>query len=54
MTNIEKQLGKNIQRLRKTKKLSQEQMAELIDIERNSLSKIENGKCFVLESSLYM
>lgn len=52
MTNIEKQLGKNIQRLRKTKKLSQEQMAELIDIERNSLSKIENGKCFVSSAVL--
>lgn len=52
MTNIDIQLGKNIKKFRKIKKLSQEQMAELVDIERNSLSKIENGKCFVSSAVL--
>ncbi len=52
MTDIETQFGKNIKRLRKIKKLSQEHMAELVDIERNSLSKIENGKCFVSSAVL--
>ncbi len=52
MTNIDILLGKNIKKFRKIKKLSQEQMAELVDIERNSLSKIENGKCFVSSAVL--
>lgn len=44
--SIKKLLGKRLQELRKSKKLTQEQVAELIDIETVSLSNIENGKYF--------
>lgn len=43
---IKKLLGKRLQEIRKSKKLTQEQVAELIDIETVSLSNIENGKYF--------
>ena len=44
--SIKKLLGKRLQEIRKSKKLTQEQVAELIDIETVSLSNIENGKYF--------
>jgi transcriptional regulator with XRE-family HTH domain len=37
-------LSKNLRRLRKQKKLSQEKLARLIDISYNTISKIEAGK----------
>lgn len=40
---LKKQLGKRIQLLRKRKKLTQEQFAELVGIDPKSISKIENG-----------
>lgn len=43
---IKKLLGKRLQEIRKSKKLTQEKVAELIDIETVSLSNIENGKYF--------
>lgn len=44
--SIKKLLGKRLQEIRKSKKLTQEQVAELVDIETVSLSNIENGKYF--------
>jgi transcriptional regulator with XRE-family HTH domain len=36
--------AKNLKRLRKQKKLSQEKLARLVDISYNTISKIEAGK----------
>lgn len=44
MENIKKLLGARIRELRKEKHLTQEQLAESINIEIPSLSNIENGK----------
>lgn len=41
-----KLLGKRIKELRKSKNLTQEQLAELIGIETSSLSGIESGRHF--------
>ena len=37
-------LGKNIQKARKNKKLSQNELAELLDISREHLAKVETAK----------
>lgn len=39
-------LGKRIKELRKKKGLTQEQLAETIDMEQNSISVIESGRNF--------
>lgn len=44
MSNFKKLLGKKIQSIRKAKGLTQERLAELIDIETPSLSYLETGK----------
>lgn len=44
MSDFKKLLGKKIQSIRKSKKLTQEKLAELIDIETPSLSYLETGK----------
>lgn len=44
MTDFKKLLGKRIKVIRKAKNLTQEKLAELIDIETPSLSYLENGK----------
>lgn len=36
-------IGKNIKRLRRQKKLSQEKLARIINISLNTLTKIESG-----------
>lgn len=41
-----KKLGLKIKELRKRKGLTQEQLAELIDMEQNSISVIESGRKF--------
>lgn len=41
-----KLLGKRIKEIRKYKKLTQEQLAEMVDIETSSLSGIESGRFF--------
>ena len=46
-TEINKQLGKRIQYLRKQKGLSQEKFAEAINIATTSLSYIETGRGFM-------
>ena len=42
--NLKNQLGKRIQDLRKAQKLTQEMLAEKINIDITSLSKIETGR----------
>jgi len=37
-------LAKNLKKLRKQKKLSQEKLARLVDISYNTIAKIEAGK----------
>lgn len=44
--NIKKILGNNIRNLRKAKNLSQEKLAEVVGLERDSLSSIETGRAF--------
>lgn len=44
--NNKKLLGKRIKELRKLKNLTQENLAELINIETSSLSAIESGRHF--------
>ena len=45
--NIKKVFGEKIKRLRKKRNLTQEQLAEKINISPRNLSKIEVGECFV-------
>lgn len=44
--NIKKQFGKRISKLRKYQNISQEKLAEMCNINVNSLSYIETGKSF--------
>ncbi len=47
MTNYDikiKKLGRNIAKLRRSKSFSQNQLAEIADISREHLAKIETGK----------
>lgn len=44
--NNKQKLGKRIQELRKRKRFTQEQLAELIDMEQNTISVIESGRNF--------
>ena len=41
--SLKQQLGQRIQTIRKSKRLTQEQFAELIGIDPKNVSKIENG-----------
>lgn len=50
--NIKKAFGEKIKRLRKKRNLTQEQLAEMIDISSRNLSKIELGVCFVKAETL--
>ncbi|MBE7710887.1 MAG: helix-turn-helix transcriptional regulator [Cyanobacteria bacterium SIG31] len=51
-TEINKQLGKRIQYLRKQRGFSQEKFAEAIDIATTSLSYIETGRGFMSLTTL--
>ncbi len=44
VVNVKKMLGLRIKELRKFRKMTQEQLAERINIEPNNVSKIEIGK----------
>lgn len=46
MQDIKDLLGKRIKELRKEKNLTQEKLAELIDIDTRNIIKIENGETF--------
>ncbi len=50
--NIKKYIGKRIKELRKLRHLSQEQLAEKIDINQNALSYIETGENFFSAETL--
>lgn len=50
--DIKKLLGKRIQEIRKSKKMTQEQVAEIIEMEPASLSNIENGKYYPTAENL--
>jgi transcriptional regulator with XRE-family HTH domain len=45
-------IGKNISRIRKAKKLTQEDLCGLAEIDRSYLSELENGKMNVTIGSL--
>ncbi len=50
--DVKKTLGEKIKRLRKQRNLTQEQLAEMIDIAPKNLSKIEVGANFVTAETL--
>lgn len=50
--NIKKQLGSKIKRLRQKRGLTQEQLAERIEIAPRTLSGIENGENFLTAETL--
>ncbi len=50
--NIKKLLGKRIKEIRKSKNLTQDKVAEIINIETTSLSNIENGKYYPTADNL--
>lgn len=50
--DVKKSFGEKIKRLRKKRNLTQEQLAEMIDISPRNLSKIEVGDCFVKAETL--
>lgn len=50
--DLKKEVGKNIQRFRKARKITQEALAELINIEVISISKIETGKSYPTSENL--
>lgn len=43
-SDLKKQLGENIKRFRKARKMTQEQLAEMVGIASPNISYIENGK----------
>lgn len=47
-------LGKNIKFYRKTKKLSQNQLAEMVDLSREHLACIETGKEYISLRKLFL
>ena len=52
MNNIKKLLGSRIRDIRHSRKLSQEQLAELVNLDRRSISNIECGNTFPANSLL--
>lgn len=50
--NLEKSFGENIKKFRTAKKLSQEKLAEMLEISTNTVSKVETGKRFVTAETL--
>ncbi len=44
--DIKKVVGKRVQKIRKNKGLTQEQLAEIVDLSSNYISDIERGKSF--------
>lgn len=50
--DIKKSFGEKVKRLRKKRNLTQEQLAEMMDISPRNLSKIEVGDCFVKAETL--
>lgn len=46
MQDVKKLFGRRIKELRKDKNLTQEKLAELVDIDTRNIIKIENGQTF--------
>ncbi len=57
MKNIEDlnalEIGKNLKEFRKSKKISQQEIANLIGVNKSSISRYENGKSLILTVCLY-
>ncbi len=49
---IKKELGKKIKRMRQNRGLTQEQLAEIVDISQRTLSGIEIGENFITSETL--
>jgi len=45
--SVNKNIGRNVKKLRKAKGITQEQLAEAIDVQRNFITSIETGKTFI-------
>lgn len=52
MALLKEKLGKRIQEIRKSKKLTQEELAEIVGLDTPNLSNIERGKRFVTSETL--
>ncbi|MDO5436753.1 MAG: helix-turn-helix transcriptional regulator [bacterium] len=52
MSSLKEKLGARIQEIRKSKKLTQEKLAEKIGLDTPNLSNIERGKRFVTAETL--
>lgn len=52
MTRLEK-LGQNIKKYREQKKLSQNQLAELVNLSREHIGSVETGKDFLSLRKLF-
>lgn len=52
LVSIKKELGEKIKRMRKKRGLTQEQLAETINVAPRTLSGIENGENFVTADTL--
>lgn len=52
MSFIKQKLGARIQQIRKSRKMTQEQLAEIIGLDIPNISNIERGKRFVSSSTL--
>ena len=50
--NIKKLLGKRLQEIRRYKKITQEQLAEYIDVDTSSISNIEVGRYYPTAENL--
>ena len=50
--DVKKEFGEKLKRIRKNKNLTQEQLAEMIDIDPRNLSRIEVGLSFVKAETL--
>ena len=50
--NLKKQIGRRLKELRNKRNMTQEKFAEMINIEQNTLSCIENGKNFFSAETL--
>lgn len=50
--NIKKLLGKKIQEVRKNRNITQEHLAELVNLDTSSISHIENGKYYPTAENL--
>ena len=52
MDNLKKKFGQRVRKIRQKQNLSQEELAEKIDIAVNNMGKIERGESFVTAVTL--